>query len=175
MSSKAKEGKLAISSEKEGRWLEIASKCFNDIHDRLRGKLLTTMEVALPTGNQLEALKARMKDVQGEIWDALHDRKYQQFSNWFYVLHPDESTDTKLSEEQFKVGVAKFQKDLDQMIVEELDWFKKIVVSLIVLAIEDREKKEALKWEIDRLIGNSSYKLRRYLGRGIEESLLEVK
>lgn len=175
MSSKVKESKLVISSQKEDQWLERASGCFKDMHDRLRGKLLTTIEVALPTGTRLEALKARVRDIQGETWDILDDRKYRQFANWFAVLGPDESQDTKPSEEQFKAGVKKFQNDLAQMVIEELDWFRKIVVNLVVLAIEDRDKKEALKSEVERLIGDSSYKLRKWLVRGIEDVLLEVK
>lgn len=174
MASKVEEEKLVVNSQKEGQWLEETSKCLDDMHDKLRGKLLTTIEVTLPAGKQLEAFKSRVKDVQGEVWDILQARKYQQFANWFSVLKPDESTDTKLSEEEFGARVAKFQKDLDQVVTEELDWFKKIVVSLIVLAIEDREKKEALKWEVERLIGDASHKLRRWLG-GIKNIFLEVK
>lgn len=174
MSGKVKESNLVISSEKEGRWLERANECLTEEYNRLSGKLLTTLEVALPTGRQLEALKARVKDIQGETWDILHDRKYQQFANWFSVLGPDESTDTKPSEEQFKAEVKKFQDDLVQMVIEELDWFKKITVNLVILAIEDREKKEALKSEAERLIGDASYKLRRRLKRGIKDVLLEV-
>lgn len=165
---KGGKAKLVVSSEKEGQWLERASNCFNDMHDRLRGQLLTTLEVALPTGSRLEALKARVRATQGEIWDILDSRKYQQFTNWFSVLGPDESTDTKPSEEEYNVEVARFQKDLEQLVIEELDWFKKIVINLVVLATEDQEKKEAQKWEVDRLIDNASYKLRRWLKIGIE-------
>lgn len=166
---KGGEAKLVVSSEREGQWLERADKCFNDMHDRLRGWLLTTLEVALPTGNRLEALKARVRATQGETWDILDDRKYQQFANWFSVLNPGESTDTKPSEEEYNAEVARFQKDLEQMVIEELDWFKKIVVNLVVLTMEDRERKEALKSEAERLIGDASYKLRRWLKIGIED------
>ena len=173
MSSKD-ECKLVIGSEKEGQWYEETGKCLQNMHDKLRGRLLTTMEVAFPSGKQLEALKARIKDIQGEIWDTLYDRRHQQFGNWFSVLKSDEATDTKPSEEQFHAGVIKFQKDLDQVIVEELDWFKKIVIKLIVLAAERQQKQEALKSEVERLIGDASWKLRKWLG-GVKNIFLDVR
>lgn len=172
MSSEVKESKLVISSQKEERWLQRANKCFDDMYNRLNGKLLTTLEVAFPSGKQLEALKARVRDIQGETWDVMQDLKYRYFSDWFSVS--DEAQDTKPSEEQFEAGVRKFQIDLMRMIIRELDWFRKIIVNLVVLAIEEQRRQETLKSEIERLIADASDKLRSWLRTGIKDCLLKI-
>ena len=63
--------KVVISNEKNEEWEKSIAECFNELFKSTQGKLLTTIEVALPDGSQLVALKSRIKDVQAIECDEL--------------------------------------------------------------------------------------------------------
>lgn len=169
----SKEGRLRISSEKEEQWLMRMAECSNEMLCRLRGKLLTTLEAALPSGRRLEALKERVKDIQKEVFDRMSQDNYSLFEHWFMVS--DEIPDEKPSEEKYNAKVTKYNNFFLEMTAKKFDRFKDTITNLVVIAIEEHERQEALKAEIRRLVDNSSLKLRSWLGRGVNEILLERK
>jgi len=173
MSSKVEKSRLVISSKKEEEWLRRMRESTKDMFDRLIGQLLTTMEIPLPDGSQLEALRSRIKDVRGEVWDRIDQAEYRIYSDYFSVS--DESQDTKPSEKEYAETVKEFSRQMQEMLDANFGRFREVVANLVVLVVEDTQRQQALKIEIERLMKNASFTLNRWLCRGIEEVFLEVK
>lgn len=169
----SKKTRLLIGSKKEGFWLMRMAECSEEMLCRLRGKLLTTLEVALPSGRRLEALKERMRDIQGELFDGMSQDNYSMFEHWFTVS--DEVPNEKPSEEEYNSRVREYWNLLAEGIAKKFDRFSDTITNLVVIAIEEHERQEALKSEVRRIINLASLKLRSWLGRGMNEVLLERK
>ena len=170
----SKGARLIISSKKEDLWLRRMTECKNEMYDRLSGKILTTLEVALPSGRQLEALKERAKDIQGEFSDSMNQDGYSMFEHWFTVSS-DDAPDEKPSEEQYDARVTEYWRGYEEMVKGKFVRFGDTIMNLVVIAIEEQERQEALKSEIKRIVNHASLKLRSWLGRGLNEVLLERK
>lgn len=171
MSSKNK--RLVIGSKKEHLWLKRMADCSDEMYKRLSGKILTTLEAALPSSRQLEALKERAKDIQGEFSDSMDQDSYSMFEHWFKIS--DEKSDEKPSEEQYNARVSEYWSGFEDLVTKKFVRLKDTLANLVVIAIEGQERREALKTEIKRIVDVASLKLRSWLGRGLNEVLLEVK
>ena len=164
--------KVRISNKKDEEWNKRIAECFNELFKSTQGKLLTTMEVALPNGSQLEALKSRIKDVQGIEWDEII--QLERDVRYCYFEISDSTPETKPTFESYKEKVEAFGIQLDSRIENHLHYFERVVKNLSALAIEDAKKLEALKEEIGRIVSGASHNIRRWMYRGIEE-VFEIK
>lgn len=173
MPDEVKKVKLIISKEKEKGWLEREAECSRTMYKKLQGQLLTTVEIALPPGNQLEALKSRIKSVQGEMWSIIEQTGYTIFEDYFSISDEPQSEKPEGKEYTAKVKanlVNEFWHELCKLIKGNFDNLSRIVVNLATLAMEDIERQQVLKTEIQRLIDHSAYKLQGWLREGITRS-----
>ena len=169
---KEERSKLVISSKKRKEWDKEVGECFTEVYKRLNGRLLTTAEVALPSGSQVEALKARIKDVQGQTWDTLYQARSRIFARCFSVS--DEAQDTKPSEKEYRMQVERFWDDMERMVLANFDHLKRIVVNLTVLTLVESERQQAFKIEIERLFDNSYANLWKWLENQLKR-IFEIK
>ena len=167
MPSKVKHPRLVISPERERLWLKRMTDCSNEMYNRLKGQLLTTLEVALPGGRQLEALKERVKDVQGEVWDSLNQTGHSMFCHWFSVS--DEEQD--LSKEEYQARAVQFGQLLGKNIAGKFERFKETIENLVIIAMAEHERQEALKFEVGRIVSLSSMELRGWINHAFEDVL----
>jgi len=167
----SKESRLKINSKKEHLWLKRMAECSDEMYNRLTGKILTTLEATLPGSRQLEALKERARDIQGEFSDSMNQDSYSMFAHWFTVS--DETPDEKPTEEYYNTRVSEYWGGFENMVIKKFDRLSDTLTNLVVIAIEGQERQEALKSEIRRIVDISSLKLRSWLGRGLNEVLLE--
>jgi len=165
--------RVKISYKKEEEWENRASECFNELFNSVSGKLLTTMEVALPHGTQLEALKSRIKDVQGKEWDEMIQVERDVRNCCFEV--DDSTPETKPTFEKYKERVEEFYALLEQRIRNNLHYFQKVVMNLTRLVIEDTAKQNALEEEISRIVSAEAVnRINRWLSLAVEE-VFEIK
>lgn len=165
--------KLVISIKRKDKWLEEKANCLNEIYNQLSGKLLTTLEIALPTGRQLEALKERTKDIQGEFSNVMDQGSYSIFVHQFVAS--DEIQDKKPSEKDYRAKVEYYWSLLEDHITGKFNGFRSRILNLVTIAVEEHERQEALREEVRKIIDDSSLKLRSWLGKGIHGTLLGIK
>lgn len=163
-----KKDTLVISKEKEEKWLRRESECNRSMYNKLQGQLLTTVEIALSPGNQLEALKSRIRDIQGEMQDMIDQTGYTIFEKHFTIS--DEPRSEKPGEEEYSVKVNEFWHELCGLIKGNFDSFNKRIVNLTVLAMEGVTRQQVMETEIQKLIYHASYKLQGWLRDGITEA-----
>ncbi len=161
--------KVVISNKRDEQWNKRISECFEELYKSTQGRLLTTMEVALPNGSQLEALKSRIKDVQGTEWDEIiqaeRDVRYCYFEINDSIPNVAES---------YKERVEEFGIQLAHRIDNHLNCFERVIKNLASLAVEDAKKREALKQEIGRILSETNHIISRWIYRGIE-GVFEIK
>ena len=160
--------KVKISSNKEEEWSKRVAECLNELYKSVGGKLLTTMEVALPNGTQLFALKSRIKDVQGTTWDEIGNIEYDIRRGFFEVSDSSQPIDPTTS--IYKNEVEGFLNLLEQRIKNHLNRLERVVINLTMLVVENEEKKGALTQEIVRIISaETKNQLRKWLARAVKE------
>jgi len=174
------EERLIISAEKHKKWENRFVECFNEMRNKIRAQLLTTMEVAFPEGNKLEALKSRIRDIQGRTWRKIFDAHNRVFKRHFSVIVEGEALEkptgeeTKPTWEEYKKKVETFFKELDGTIYGNMNHFDKLIDNLIVLAEERLPKQEVLK-ETANGITNEIYGWIRAWLEGTIYEVFEIK
>jgi len=168
-----KDKRLVISAEKHKKWENRFVECFNEMRNRIRGQLLTTMEVAFPEGNKLEALKSRIKDIQNRMWCKVFDAHNRLFKEHF-IDTEEEVCETKPDYAFYKKKVETFFRELDGMIYGNTNHFDKLIDNLIVLAEERLPKQGALK-EAVKGITNEIYGAIRAWLEGTIHEVFEIK
>lgn len=173
MSDEVKKDKLVINKEKEEKWLQRESECNRTMYNKLQGQLLTTVEIALAPGNQLEALKSRIRDVHGEMSDRIEQTGYKIFEKHFTISDEPQPERPEGKECTAKVKanlVNEFWHELCGLIKGNFDSFNIRIVNLTVLAMEDVTRQQVIEKEIQKLIYHASYKLQGWLREGITEA-----
>ena len=164
--------KVVISNEKNEEWEKSIAECFNELFKSTQGKLLTTIEVALPDGSQLVALKSRIKDVQAIEWDELIQVERDVRYCYFKVL--DCEPEQIAQEPFYKERIEAFGIQVSQRVDNYLGHFERVVKNLASLAVEDAKKREALKEEIGRILSEANNRISKWIYRGIEV-VIEIK
>jgi len=172
--------KLVISAEKHKKWENRFVECFDEMRNRIRGQLLTTMEVAFPEGTKLEALKSRIRDIQKRIWCNIFDAHNRVFKRYFSVIVGGEALEkptgeeTKPTWEEYKKKVETFFRELDGTIYGNMNHFDKLIDNLIVLAEERLPKQGALR-EAAKGITNEIYGAIRAWLEGTIHEVFEIE
>ncbi len=170
MSSKEVEERLVISQEKHKKWENRFVGCFDEMHNRIRGQLLTTMEIAFPEGMKLEALKSRIRDIQNRVWNKVYKAHSRIFKKHFSVVDGDQSVGP--IEKKKKIEI--FFSELDRTIQANIRDFKKLINNLIVLAEENLPKQEVLKETAEGISDEVYWAIRDWLEGAVQE-VFEIK
>jgi len=172
--------RLVISAEKHKKWENRFVECFDEMHNRIRGQLLTTMEVAFSEEIKLKALKSRIRDIQNSVWNKIYDAHSRVFKKHFSVIVEGEALEkptgeeTKPTWEEYKKKVETFFRELDGTIYGNMNHFDKLIDNLIVLAEERLPKQGALK-EAAKGITNEIYGAIRAWLEGTIHEVFETK
>lgn len=164
----SEKGKVKISYGKEKEWNKRVHECFEELYKSTQGRLLTIMEVALPDGSQLEALKSRLKDIQGRVWDDLTQEERQVRGCYFEKISDSDSTSEEGKESFYEKRVEEFGIQLTTVINDYLNHFQRVVINLTILVVENAGKQEALKEEVKRIITETVNSMIRWMYIGIE-------
>ena len=183
MSSKEIEKRLVISAEKHKAWENRFVECFDEMHNRIRGQLLTTMEIAFLEGTKLEALKSRIRDIQNRVWNKVFDAHNRIFKEHFAVIVEgealeksagEEETETKPTWDEYKKKVETFFSELDRVINVNIGYFSKLINNLVVLAEKDLQRQEVLKKTAEGISDEVYWAIRAWLEGTIHE-VFEIK
>jgi len=174
------EERLVISAEKHKKWENRFVECFDEMRNRIRGQLLTTMEIAFSEEIKLKALKSRIRDIQKSAWNNIYDAHNRVFKRHFSVIVKGEALEkpvgekTKPTWEEYKEKVETFFRELDGTIYENMNHFDKLIENLIVLAEERLPKQGALR-EATKGITNEIYGWIRAWLEGTIHEVFEIK
>ena len=157
--------KVKISYKKEEEWNKRIHECFEELYKSTQGRLLTTMEVVLPNGSQLEALKSRLKDIQSRVWDDLAKEEREVRYCYFEIV---DNVPEELSESFYKERIEEFGMQLTRRINDYINHFQRVVINLTILAIDSAGRQEALKEEVVRIITETINSMIRWTYVGIE-------
>lgn len=173
MSSKEVEERLVISQEKHKAWEIRFVECFDEMHNRIRGQLLTTMEVVFPEGTQLEAIKSRIRDIQNRVWNKIFDAHNRIFKRNFSVIEEKEC-EPNPDYVFYKKKVGKFFSELDRAINVNIGCLNDTIENLVSLAEKDLRREKSLK-EVTKGITDEVYwNIRAWL-EGTVNEVFEIK
>jgi len=147
--------KVKLSSEQ----VKTIKNCFGyHWHDRfsqLQGRLLTTLDAAIENDRQLESLKARVRDIQGLMWDDIFRDKEQCLSRDFVSGVEDADDDTVVHK-----GIEQLIYQVNSSILDRFDVFISRLENLVGMVLTD-ERKDCLIAEIVRIVRRERYLLMR--------------
>ena len=159
--------KTKLSSKQIQEIRNIIAEILRPSYNQLQGRLLTTLDSAMESDRQVEGLKERVKDIQGLMWDEIYQRKEECLGDNFIsgVGKVDDLSTIKKT-------VTTFIYEMDDMIIDEFSGFDFRVKNLLGMVFVD-SKLKCVTEEIDRIVTESSNKLRRHITRRLRESYEE--
>ncbi len=160
--------RLVISQEKHKVWENRFVEWLAEMHTRIRGQLLTTMEVVFPEGTRLEAIKSRIKDVQNRVWRDIAKAHNRIFKEHFSVTE-EKVCETKPDYAFYKKKVEEFNRHLDRVINLNIGQLDRLIENLIVLAEDNKQKQVALKKATKEVTNEIYWAIREWLEGTVHE------
>jgi len=157
--------KTKLSSKQVEETRNVIAEVLRAGYNQLQGRLLTTLDSAMESDRQVEGLKARVKDIQGLMWDEIYCRKEEYLGDSF-VSGVGEVDDLSM----VKRTMVDFVCRINDMILDEFNGFRFRVKNLIGMVFTGGKFKCVFE-EIDRIISKSSGNLQRYIARGLNIKL----
>jgi len=163
--------KMEITEELANRIIGELNGLLKTYRSELEARLLTTAEAAKEDGTRLDAFKHRIKDIVGDAWDDIHNRKIDILDEYF--SRQEKSGE---SSEDGKIALD-FIECLAYAVQTRILQLRVTYNSIIGIALSDQPGNVAneTKLEFDRLIGRTSNKLTGAIGRRLRELLTNKK
>ena len=118
----------------------------------------------MESDRQVEGLKARVKDIQGLMWDEISERKELCIADNFIIAEGE--SDFTIA----KAAMTRFIYEMENMTLDEFSGFSFRVKNLLGMVFVGNKLK-CVTEEIDRIITESSNKIRRYIAKRLKVNL----
>lgn len=147
--------KVKLSIKQVGDIRVTTGKLLKDQYGMLQGRLLTTMDFAVENDRQVEGMKARIKDIQGQLWEEIRQQRERILAAIFLY---DARKNVEGSSSEIEAAIPSFIQETNRMIMSKFDEFVLRLKNLMGISFSN-SKLKCLMGEIDEIVRNSRGRL----------------
>jgi len=153
--------KVKLSSKQIQDVRNTVAEFLSDKYNVLRARLLTTMDSAIESDRQVEGMKARIKDVQAQLWDEIYRQK-ESILGSIFSYDAEKDAEGKA----FTKSIERLIEHINSMIMDEFDGFLFRLKNLMGMIFSNSKLKCVVE-EVDRIVCSSRFKLISGIAKGL--------
>lgn len=157
--------KVKLSHKQEKDIRATVGTILRDKYGELQGRLLTTMDSTVESDRQVEGIKSRVKDIQGQLWDEIHRQEESILSSIFFL---DATKPTDESASEVGKAVEEFIQKVNLMIMDEFVGFAFRLKNLMGMIFSNSKLKCVVE-EVDRIVCSCRFKLIDWFARALRD------